>query len=144
MKGKVKFINRKYSTQNYRAFWSHVLLAQGPKLQWGEPHSGVRKSYWWQGSRGDQYCTTKCPLLPAWLVGDMAKNPSWTCICPPSPYAAPPCSGVAGQPSAMWLRFHQRRSSLLLSCAFMAMGAETGNCGPPHPFKAIQDLNNSN
>lgn len=37
----MKFINRSSSTQSYRALWSHGLLAQGPKLQWGEPHSGV-------------------------------------------------------------------------------------------------------
>lgn len=41
---------------------------------------------------------------------DMAENPSWNCTCPPFPYAAPPFSGVVLQPSAVWLRFHQRVS----------------------------------
>lgn len=85
MKGKVKFINRNYSTQNYRAFWSHVLLAQGPKLQWGEPHSGVLGKA--TGGKAPVVINTAQPSVlcsrHGWQ-GDMAKIPVGTASALPS------------------------------------------------------------
>lgn len=67
MKSKVKFRQELQYIQR-QSILGHLLLA-GPKLQW-ESHTPVcQEKLLVQGSCGDQYCITKCPLLPAWLWG---------------------------------------------------------------------------
>lgn len=145
MKGKVKFIDRNYSTYNYRAFWSHVLLA-GPKLQWGEPQSCVlgkaigARLLWWS------ILHNQASSAPARLVGGV----TWLRIPVGIAFALPSLKwfllslSVALQPSTMWLRFHRKvsqsqgRASLLCSYAFMVVGCRNRQLWPC-PHKAIQD-----